>query len=205
MHFGHFASYRFSRHQGQKTVEDEGARTMTEYISTKDTAKLVRGALKNAFPGVKFSVRMSTGTASAWMNVTYSDGPTEIEVRAITARYEGRTFNGMTDGYDDCGSALVAFDGEAMPREVRYTCDGINTHRSYTTAGYIVAQHLISTDSDHKALTLFTPEGEAVNGVTLPADIYVAGHFIDYVYSTEGIAQRILHHINLSAAGVPTK
>jgi hypothetical protein len=178
---------------------------MTEYISTKDTAKLVRQALKNAFPGVKFSVRMSTGTASAWMNVTYSDGPTEIEVRKITARYEGRTFNGMTDGYDDCGTALVAFDGETMPREVRYTCDGINTHRSYTAAGYVVAQHLISTDSDHKALVLFTPEGQAVSGVMLPTDIYVAGHFIDYVYSAEGIAQRILHHINLCAAGVPTK
>ena len=178
---------------------------MTEYISTKDTAKLVRQALKNAFPGVKFSVRMSTGTGSAWMNVSWNDGPTSRDVDAITARYEGRTFNGMTDGYDDCGTALVAFDGEAMPREVRYTCDGINTHRSYTTAGYVVAQHLISTDSDRKELVLFTPEGEAVSGVTLPTDIYVAGHFIDYVYSAEGIAQRVLHHIDLSAAGVPTK
>jgi hypothetical protein len=178
---------------------------MTEYISTKDTAKLVRQALKNAFPGVKFSVRMSTGTASAWMNVTYSDGPTEIEVRQITARYEGRTFNGMTDGYDDAGSALVAFDGEAMPREVRYTCDGINTHRSYTPAGYTVAQRLISTDSDRKDLVLFSPDGQAVSGVTLPTDIYVAGHFIDYVYSAEGLAQRILHHVNLCATGAPAK
>jgi hypothetical protein len=38
---------------------------MIEYISTKDTAKLVRVALRNAFPGVRFSVRMSTATAAA--------------------------------------------------------------------------------------------------------------------------------------------
>lgn len=134
---------------------------MTDYISTKETAKLVRVALKNAFPGAKFSVRMSTGTASAWMNVSWNDGPTDAAVTAITAQYEGRKFNGMTDGYDDAGTVLVAFDGEEMPREVRYSCDGINTHRSYTAAAYAAAQKIISTDSDHTDLEIFTPEGEA--------------------------------------------
>jgi hypothetical protein len=175
---------------------------MTEYISTKDTAKLVRQALKNAFPTVKFSVRMSTGTASAWMHVTWSDGPTDVAVRAITARYEGRRFNGMTDGYDDNGSALVAFAGEELPREVRYVCDGINTHRSYTAAGYRVAQHLITTDSDQKDLVLFSPDGTPIAGVALPASIYVAGHFHDYIYSPTNIAQAILHHVNLSTITV---
>ncbi|TFD11528.1 hypothetical protein E3T26_12675 [Cryobacterium sp. TMT1-21] len=170
---------------------------MTDYISTKDTAKLVRVALKNAFPGVKFSVRMSTGTASAWMNVSWSDGPTDREVSAVTALYEGRKFNGMTDGYDDQGSALVAFDGEDMPRVVRYSCDGINTHRDYTAAGYRVAQHLISTDSDHKDLVVFTPEGEPLNDAAVPQRIYVAGHFHDYIYSPVHIAQVILHRVNL--------
>lgn len=176
---------------------------MTEYISTKETAKLVRQALKSAFPGVKFSVRMSTGTASAWMNVSYSDGPREEDVRAITARYEGRTFNSMTDGYDDAGTALVAFEGEELPREVRYSCDGINTHRDYTAAGYRVAQHLISTESDRKDLVLFTPEGEALSGVALPADIYVAGHFRDYLYSPVNVAQCILHRVDLTATTAP--
>ncbi|TFC94511.1 hypothetical protein E3O65_00345 [Cryobacterium breve] len=57
---------------------------MTEYTSTRDTAKLVRTALKNAFSGVKFSVRMSTGTRAAWMRVSWSAGPTKLEMRAIT-------------------------------------------------------------------------------------------------------------------------
>ena len=178
---------------------------MSDYISTKDTAKLLRTALKNSFPGVKFSVRMSTGTAAAWMHVSWSDGPTDLDVRAITGRYEGRSFNGMTDGYDSNGSALVAFDGETMPREVTYVCDGINTHRDYTAAGYLVAQQLISTDSDHKDLIVFTPAGEPLADAAIPADLYVAGHFHDYLYSPINIAQQILHHINLSTFAIPTR
>ena len=178
---------------------------MTDYISTKDTAKLVRAALKNAFLGVKFSVRMSTGTASAWMRVSWSDGPTELDVRAIIRRYEGRRFNGMTDGYDDNGSALVAFDGEEMPRVVRYCCDGINTHREYTTAGYRVAQHLISTDSDRKDLVLFTSAGDPIDSATLPQSLYVAGHFHDYIYSPTQLAQAILRRVNLCTVTAPTR
>ncbi|TFC94502.1 MULTISPECIES: LPD29 domain-containing protein [Cryobacterium] len=178
---------------------------MTDYISTKYTAKLVRVALKNAFPGGKFSVRMSTGTASAWMNVSWSDGPTDREVSAVTSQYEGRKFNGMTDGYDDQGSALVAFDGEDMPRVVRYSCDGINTHRDYSAAGYRVAQHLISTDSDHEDLVVFTPEGEPLNDAAVPHGIYVAGHFHDYIYSPVHIAQVILHRVNLCTTTVATR
>lgn len=172
---------------------------MTDYISTKDTAKLVRLVLKSAFPGVKFSVRMSTGTASAWMHVSWNDGPTTMAVDAITARYEGRKFNSMTDGYDDAGTVLIAGEGEQMPREVRYSCDGINTHRDYTTAGFAAAQKIISTDSDHRDLVIFTPEGEPIAGVALPASIYASGYFHDYIYSAVNIAQMILHHVNLSA------
>ncbi|QNE46133.1 hypothetical protein F1C58_03880 [Glaciihabitans sp. INWT7] len=170
---------------------------MTDYISTKDTAKLVRGALKSAFPGVKFSVRMSSGTASAWMRVQWDDGPTTREVDAITTRFEGRKFNSMTDGYDDAGTVLVAGQGDQMPREIRYSCDGINTQRDYTAAGYAAAQKIISTDSDHKDLVLFTAEGEKVAGAVLPASIYANGHYHDYIYSPESIAQAILHHVNL--------
>ncbi|MDJ0336587.1 hypothetical protein QMG83_15265 [Salinibacterium sp. G-O1] len=170
---------------------------MTDYISTKDTATLVRVALKSAFPGVKFSVRMSTGTASAWMRVRWSDGPTTRDVDAITARYEGRKFNSMTDGYDDAGSVLIAGEGNDMPREIRYCCDGINTQRDYTPAGFAVAQKIISTDSDHKDLTIFSPEGEKIAGAIMPDSIHANGHYHDYIYSPEDLARVILHHVNL--------
>jgi len=131
------------------------------------------------------------------MGVSWSDGPTDREVSAVTSKYEGRRFNGMTDGYDQNDSALVAFEGEELPRVVRYSCDGINTHRSYTAAGYRVAQHLISTDSDRKDLVLFTIDGDPIAGATVPHDIYVNGHFHDYIYGPEHIAQVILHRVNL--------
>lgn len=178
---------------------------MTEYISTKDTAKLVRAALKSAFPGVKFSVRMSTGTAAAWMNVSWSDGPTDRQVMSITGQFEGRKFNSMTDGYDDGGSVLIASEGEEMPREIRYMCDGINSHRDYSAAGYVVAQNIISTDSDRKGLVLFTAEGEPVMGAELPHDIYANGHYVDYIYSAIGLAQRILHNVDMTAVTAPRR
>lgn len=175
-------------------------------MALKTSNTQLRTALKNAFPGVKFSVRMSTGSASAWMRVSWSDGPTDSDVRAITRQYEGRRFNGMTDSYDDNGSALVAFDGDDLPRVLRYSCDGINTHRDHTTAGYRVAQHLISTDSYHKDLVLFTPEGDfAITGDPLPQSLYVDGHFHDYIYSPTQLAQAILRWVNLCSVTAPTR
>ena len=79
-------------------------------IPTKDVAALLRKELRAAFPGVKFSVRCATGTAAAWINVTYDDGPTSLQVDAITRKFQGRTFNSQTDSYDDNGTALIAGD-----------------------------------------------------------------------------------------------
>ena len=49
---------------------------MTEYVSTTDTAKLVRAALKKAFastyPGVKFSVRSDRYADGASVRVTWT-------------------------------------------------------------------------------------------------------------------------------------
>ncbi|MBC7761914.1 MAG: hypothetical protein H7201_09000 [Candidatus Saccharibacteria bacterium] len=47
------------------------------------------------------------------MNISSRAGHTDLEVPAITRRYEGRSFSGMTNGYDK-GLALVAF-GAALP------------------------------------------------------------------------------------------
>ena len=76
---------------------------MTDYISTTDTAKLIRKDLKAAFPTSKFSVRKNTGTASAWLSVSWEDGPTSNEVRAVADKYRGEQFNGQTDSYEDLG------------------------------------------------------------------------------------------------------
>jgi len=104
---------------------------MTRYISTKETAVLVRQALKATFPGTKFSVRMGTGTGSAWLSVSWADGPTDEQVRPILARYEGSVYdrNG-DDSYSQNEDTLLYLDGEELPELVHFVCCGINTHRS---------------------------------------------------------------------------
>jgi hypothetical protein len=68
-----------------------------EYLSCAVTAKLVRGALKRAFPGVKFSVRSHVYSGGASIDVRYTDGPTKAAVEAITSQFAGGGFDGMID------------------------------------------------------------------------------------------------------------
>ena len=56
--------------------------------SVKDAAAQVRADLKRAFPGVKFSVRKGTGTAAAWVDVTWTDGPNDDMVQNVTDPYQ---------------------------------------------------------------------------------------------------------------------
>lgn len=69
--------------------------TKTQYISCADTAKLVRAALKAAFPGIKFSV--AQGSSRSSLNVRWTDGPTPEQVEKITNQFEGASFDGMQD------------------------------------------------------------------------------------------------------------
>lgn len=73
-------------------------RPATEYISAKDTAVLIRKALKENFTGVKFSVRTSTYAGGASVHVAYdnADVPTQ-SVQDVAYRFQGATFDGMTD------------------------------------------------------------------------------------------------------------
>lgn len=66
---------------------------MTRYIDHKETNKILRAALKDAFPGVKFSVRKSGGSTY----VSWTDGPTAKQVNAVTDCFEGAGFDPMTD------------------------------------------------------------------------------------------------------------
>ena len=131
-------------------------------IPTKTVAALLRKALRTQFPGVRFSVRCSTGTAAAWINVAYDDGPTTRQVDAIAHGFEGRSFNGMTDTYDDNGTTLVAGEAGEMPSELRYCCDGILTTRNYTAAGHLEAQRIVRERSNMPHLVLCDNAGVLV-------------------------------------------
>ena len=67
------------------------------YISTADTAKLIRKALRRSFPGQQFYVRSKTYSMGSSIDVSWMDGPTEKEVRSITQDYASAGFDGMID------------------------------------------------------------------------------------------------------------
>lgn len=70
---------------------------MAEYISCTDTAKLVRAALKKAFPGHKFSVRSEYYSGGASIRVHYKDNLNHRAVEEVVEAYQGAGFDGMID------------------------------------------------------------------------------------------------------------
>lgn len=86
----------------------------THYLSGAETAKLVRAALAKAFPGIKFSVRSSRGSA---INVCWTDGPMQKHVDAVAGQFAGARFDASIDMAHNAslwllpdGTATVASD-----------------------------------------------------------------------------------------------
>jgi hypothetical protein len=96
-----------------------------QYLSCAETAKLVRAALKESFPGVKFAVRSSVYSGGASINIRYTDGPTYEQVKAVAGMFEGAYFDGMTD-YK--GLNFGSLDGN----EVRFGADFIFVNRDFS-------------------------------------------------------------------------
>lgn len=63
-------------------------------------AKNIRVELKAAFPGIKFSVTTSKFSMGNSLSVRWTDGPSEVQVEAITDKYRAGSFDGMTDCYN---------------------------------------------------------------------------------------------------------
>lgn len=98
-----------------------------KYLSCADTAKLVRQALKESFPGVKFSVRSSTYSMGASVRVEWLDGPNTDQVEAVTGVFQGSYFDG---GIDYKGSIYHMMDGQ----QVRFGADSIHCNRRHSEA-----------------------------------------------------------------------
>jgi len=96
---------------------------MTTYQSHADTNKLIRKALKEAFPGIVFSVRKSGGSTY----ICWTDGPTQRAVDKIAKHFQGATFDGMTDYR---GGAVHSMNGE----EIHFGADFVFTTREITDA-----------------------------------------------------------------------
>jgi DNA polymerase III alpha subunit (gram-positive type) len=98
---------------------------MATYINCTETAKLIRKALKENFPGTKFSVKKSAGGSSVY--VRWTDGPAETKVSKVVKFFEGATFDCTVDlkSY-----VSVEIDGE----EVQFGADYVICQREMTRA-----------------------------------------------------------------------
>jgi hypothetical protein len=99
----------------------------TRYLSCAETAKMLRQSLKEAFPGVKFSVRSSTYSGGESISVRWTDGPNSDQVEEVSGRFEGSYFDGSID-YK--GSVYHMIDGE----QVRMGTDSVHLNRDYSDA-----------------------------------------------------------------------
>ena len=99
----------------------------SEYISCADTAKFIRVALKDSFPGIKFSVRSRSYAGGASIDVEWSDGPAYKAVAEVAKVFEGSTFDGMIDLRSYHTST---FQG----REVRFGADHVMCTRRKSRA-----------------------------------------------------------------------
>lgn len=68
-----------------------------EWIETADLAKLIRRAVKLAFPGVKFAVRSNKYSGGSSVVVEWTGGPLRHDVEAVACLFQGVTFDGMDD------------------------------------------------------------------------------------------------------------
>lgn len=62
-------------------------------------AKDIRKELKAAFPGCKFRVTSKIFAGGDSVRIEWTNGPTTKAVREITDKYQGGSFDGMTDMY----------------------------------------------------------------------------------------------------------
>lgn len=96
-------------------------------ISLVETAKLVRHALKAAYPTIKFSVRVDRYSMGSSIDVTWTDGPTHAMVQPLLQQCHGSHFDGMID-------LKSAITQEYQGETVQYEGDFVSGQRNISTA-----------------------------------------------------------------------
>lgn len=131
----------------------------TTHLSCAETAKLVRGALKENFPSQKFSVRSSTYSMGASIDVSWTNGVGSDDVNKIIKQFEGAGFDGMIDYkyYVDHwmmpdGSIKLA-SKESTTYSDSYSCDKPHPDAKKISFGadYVFANREISEEVLEKA------------------------------------------------------
>lgn len=161
----------------------------TFYISTTETAKMMREALKRHFPAVKFSVVSKKYSGGSSINVAWNDGPSSAKVDKIAQRFAGAWFDGMDDSTHYEKDLLMDKDGNV--RQVQFGAKFVFCNR-HVTPGLDAAiqaelRRRFTPDSWQREydleraawrglLAIDIPEGEAVDvSAERAAEAYING------------------------------
>jgi len=68
-----------------------------EWLDAAEVARLVRAALRRAFPADRFSVRLRRGAGGSSIRASWTDGPPAGSVEAVIGPYAGGRFDAMVD------------------------------------------------------------------------------------------------------------
>lgn len=119
-----------------------------KHYSLTETAKLIRQALKAAFPLTKFSVRSKSYSGGCSITTCWTDGPTTKQVDAIQKHFQGASFDGMIDlkSYN----APSEWNGE----RVTFAPDFVFTSRGQSRAAMIEAVEWVAGHANATAQTV---------------------------------------------------
>lgn len=78
-------------------VIEPNSKPMKTRMTAAEGSKFLKQTLQKEFPGTKFSVKMSRGTAYGYVDVRYEDGPAYEDVERIANGFEGLSFDGSID------------------------------------------------------------------------------------------------------------
>lgn len=94
-------------------------KTDENYLQPKDAAKLIRKELKANFKDPKFSVKTKLASMTSSVDIKWTDGPTETEVKAIVDKYQGASF----DPQQDLSTPTdIILDGRIMWGGPKFVC-----------------------------------------------------------------------------------
>jgi hypothetical protein len=122
--------------------------TDRRYISCANTAKLVRAALKKAFPATTFSVRSSTYAGGASIDIRWNDGPVWKDVEAVAQQYASARFDGMIDLKTSVDHWLLP-NGDAIVARDRGTLGSMGVRPSEENAPPCPGAERVSFGADY--------------------------------------------------------
>ena len=91
-----------------------------------NVAQTIRKELKEKFPSIKFSVKSESFAGGNSVDIYYTNGVPEDDIRKLVNKYESGHFDGMTD------------------------CYNYHSNRDYPTAKYVMVNRKITDDVREK-------------------------------------------------------